>query len=156
MTCILGIDPGLTGGIAFFWPDDPRYVTAEDVPVAGGEVDVDTLVARLKQMQPDIAVIERVGAMPKQGVSSTFKFGMAYGALRASVAALSIPCHLVAPTVWKRSYGFPKDKEVARAVALRLWPGAGCFSRKKDHNRAEAALLARYGMRFSPRQEAAA
>lgn len=144
---VLGIDPGLTGGIAFLFPAWGR-VAAEDVPLAGGEVDVDTLAARLRQMAPTVAVIERVHSMPKQGVSSTFKFGMAYGALRAVVAAMQIPTHLVTPQAWKRHFRLGADKEESRELALRLWPGErsdGAFRRKKDHGRAEAALIARYG-----------
>jgi len=37
------------------------------------------------------------------------------------------------------------DKEKSRALAIQFWPGCGFFSRKKDHGRAEAALIARYG-----------
>ena len=145
VACILGIDPGITGGIAFYFPGNPSMIAAEDIPVAGGEVDVDLLAARLRHMTPAHAFIERASAMPKQGVSSTFKFGAAYGALRAVVAACQIPTTLVTPAVWKKHYRLSADKEQARAMAIRLWPGAGCFSRKKDHGRAEAALIARYG-----------
>lgn len=142
---ILGVDPGITGGLAFYAPDEPSLVVAEDLPVVGNEVDVDTLARRIRQMAPTMAVIERVGAMPGQGVSSTFKFGAAYGAIRAAVAVLEIPTHLVTPAVWKRHFRLSADKEMSRALALRLWPGVGCFARKKDHGRAEAALIARYG-----------
>lgn len=37
------------------------------------------------------------------------------------------------------------DKERARALAIRLWPASRHFERKRDHGRAEAALLARFG-----------
>lgn len=140
-----GIDPGITGGVAYYFPDNPKHITAEDIPNVNKEVDVDTLAARLRQMKPDVAFIERVSAMPKQGVSSTFRFGEAYGALKAVVAALDIPCHLVTPAKWKQHFRLSADKELSRALALRMWPGVGCFSRKKDHGRAEAALLAVYG-----------
>jgi crossover junction endodeoxyribonuclease RuvC len=97
-------------------------------------------------MRPDLVIIERVGAMPKQGVSSTFRFGKSYGVAIGVVAALKIPVHFVAAGVWKRHFNLPADKEAARARALQLWPGrAELFSRRRDHNRAEAALLARYG-----------
>ncbi|MDT3686483.1 MAG: hypothetical protein RO009_15725 [Pseudorhodoplanes sp.] len=143
--CILGIDPGVTGGVAFYFPDQPTVIVAEDIPNVAGEVDADAFAARLKQMRPDFAVIERAGAMPGQGVSSTFKFGAAYGALCGVVAALGIPSHRVAPAVWKRHFKLDRDKEKSRALAVQLWPGAGCFSRKSDHGRAEAALIARWG-----------
>ena len=51
----------------------------------------------------------------------------------------------MAASKWKRHYGLNSEKERARALALRLWPTSEHFGRKKDHGRAEAALLARYG-----------
>lgn len=143
MTIILGIDPGITGGLAWLYPDGK--VVASDIPTAGGEVDVDMIAAKLHEFRPGMAVIERAGAMPKQGVASTFKYGVAYGALRAVVAVLEIPQHLVTPGKWKNHFRLDSDKEKSRALAIRLWPGTGYFSRVKDHGRAEAALIARYG-----------
>lgn len=143
--CIMGVDPGLSGAIAFYFQGHPALIAAEDVPVAGGEIDAATLAQRIRQMSPTCTVIELVGAMPKQGVSSTFRFGVAFGVIRGVVSALGIPTHLVAPTRWKKHFRLPADKEAARALALRLWPTSQHFSRKKDHGRAEAALLAKYG-----------
>jgi hypothetical protein len=145
LTCILGIDPGLSGALAFYFPHEPNLIGAEDVPVAGNEIDAATLTRRLEQMRRTMAVIEMVNAMPKQGVSSTFKFGQAYGTVRGVVTAMGIPVHLVTPAMWKRHFRLDADKERARALALRLWPTSAHFGRKKDHGRAEAALIARYG-----------
>ena len=139
---ILGVDPGVTGEIAFLFPD--ATIIAEDIPTVAGEVDVDAVVRRIREMAPRAAVVERASARPGQGVSSTFKYGAAYGALRASVAACEIPQHLVASTKWKAYFNLDKDKEKSRALAIRLWPGVGFFTRKKDHGRAEAALIARW------------
>jgi hypothetical protein len=144
--CILGIDPGLSGAIAFFFPAAPDRVAAEDMPVVAGEVDAATLAARILQMGPAFAVVERVASMPKQGVASTFKFGASYGAVRGVLTALQIRTHLVAPALWKKHFKLDSDKEKARALALRLFAASPeHFSRKKDHGRAEAALLAVYG-----------
>jgi crossover junction endodeoxyribonuclease RuvC len=66
--------------------------------------------------------------------------------VRGVIAAAGIPLHLVSPAKWKRAYGLDADKEKSRALALRLWPArADLFGRKRDHGRAEAALIARYG-----------
>jgi hypothetical protein len=145
-SCILGIDPGLTGACAFFFPSAPDRIAAEDMPLVAGEVDAATLAARILQMGPAFAVVERVASMPKQGVSSTFKFGASYGAIRGVLAALQIRTHLVAPVVWKKHFRLDSDKEKSRAFALRLFAASPeHFSRKRDHNRAEASLLAVYG-----------
>ena len=136
---ILGVDPGITGGIAFLFAN---RVVAEDIPTAGGEVDVDTLVRRVREMQPALAIIERANAMPKQGVASTIKYGVAYGALRTVVALCNIPYRLGAPGKWKNHFGLDSDKEKSRALAIQFWPGCGYFASKKHHGRAEAALIA--------------
>jgi hypothetical protein len=79
--CILGIDSGLSGACAYYFPSAPDRVAAEDMPVVAGAVDCATLAARIAQMAPSLAVVERVASMPKQGVASTFKFGASYGAV---------------------------------------------------------------------------
>jgi crossover junction endodeoxyribonuclease RuvC len=83
--------------------------------------------------------------MPKQGVASTFKYGVAYGSLRAVVALSNVPYRLVTPATWKKYFRLDADKEKSRALAIQLWPGCGYFALKKHHGRAEAALIARYG-----------
>jgi crossover junction endodeoxyribonuclease RuvC len=140
---ILGVDPGITGGIAFLFPCGK--IEADDIPVVDGAVDVDALVRRIREYAPRLAVIEKAQAMPKQGVVSVFRYGAAYGALCAATAVLEIPTRLVSPRKWKTHFGLDTDKERSRALAIRLWPGCGLFERKKDHGRAEAVLIARYG-----------
>jgi crossover junction endodeoxyribonuclease RuvC len=144
--CILGIDPGISGAIAFFFPDHPERVACDDMPVAAGNVDAVTLAARIAVMMPDVVFLEQVGSMPGQGIASTFKFGRGFGTVIGVVGALKLPLHLVAPSRWKAHFRLPADKEMARALALRTFPAcAEQFSRKLDHGRAEAALLARFG-----------
>ena len=144
--CILGIDPGASGALAFYFADHPERVAVDDQPLVAGEIDAVTLAKRIAIMGPDVAFIERVNAMPGQGVSSTFKFGKAYGTVLGVIGAAAIPLHLVAPSKWKGYLHLSSDKEEARGLALRLFPACSdSFARKRDHNRAEAALIARYG-----------
>ena len=97
-------------------------------------------------MSPDLALIERVHAMPRQGLGSTFRFGQAYGSLLGILAALQIRVVTVSPITWKKHFKLPADKELSRRVALRTFAKTPeHFARKRDHNRAEAALMARYG-----------
>ena len=143
-TCILGVEPGLGGALTFYFPQQGA-VSAEDMPVVGGDIDAATLAARIAQMRPDIAVVELVASRPGQGVASVFKFGCGFGMVRGVIAASGVPLHLVSPAKWKRHFALDSDKEKSRALALRLWPGrSDLFGRKKDHGRAESALLARY------------
>ncbi len=142
--CILGVDPGSSGAIAFYFPTYDR-LTVEDMPVVGRDVDAATLAARIRQMLPTHAVVEQVASRPGQGVSSVFRFGVGYGVVLGVIAALEIPVHLVTPNRWKKACGLDSDKEKSRALALRHWPSrSDLFGRKKDDGRAEAALLARY------------
>src|SRR5215467_2727350 len=110
---ILGIDPGITGGIASLWPDG--LIDAYDIPTVDGAVNVDALVRRVRAHAPRLAVIEKAQAMPKQGVVSVFKYGCAFGALCAATAVLEIPTHLVSPRKWKTYFGLDADKERSRA-----------------------------------------
>jgi hypothetical protein len=153
---ILGIDPGVSGAIAFYTPQHPALVSVEDVPTAGDHIDAATLADRIQQMRPAVAVIELVGAMPGQGVSSMFKFGRSFGTAIGVVQALDIPLHFVTPGKWKKHFRLSADKDAARALALRLWPDcAPNLARKKDAGRAEAALIARWYAETSAKEMAA-
>jgi len=144
--CILGIDPGQGGALAFYFPELPSRISVEDMPVAGDHVDGAGIADRIRQMKPDLAVIEAVHSMPKQGVASSFKFGRSFGVVIGVVAALQVPARYVAPGLWKKHYRLSSDKDASRALALQLWPAnAERFHRKKDADRAEAALIARFG-----------
>lgn len=155
MNCILGIDPGLSGAVAFYWPSHPKTVSVEDMPTVDKWLDVATLADRIRQMNPDEAVIEKVWAQPGEGPKGAFAFGSVYGATIGIIACLGIPYRFVSSQRWKRHYNLiGEDKEASRATALRTWPErAELFDKKKDHNRAEAALIARYG--FISMKEAA-
>lgn len=143
--CIMGIDPGASGALAFWFPDFPNKIGVFDFPLIDGEINCAAMADIVRTHNPDLCIIEAVGPMPKQGVSSTFKFGVAYGMARGVIACLAIPQIYVSPTKWKKHYGLLADKEKAREMAITLWPASEAFRRKKDHGRAEAALLARYG-----------
>lgn len=148
MPCILGIDPGLGGAIAFYSPETPASITVLDMPTVDGEVDASELARLIREARPAFAATERVSPMPRDGVRQAFGFGGAYAVARTVVTLCSVPQHLITPQTWKRHYrlaGGTEGKEAARALALRLFPAsAAAFSRKKDHGRAEAALLARF------------
>ena len=140
---ILGCDPGASGALALL--DGLDLVGVEDMPVMDTHVDAAALGAIISRWSPDAAMVELVGAMPRQGLSSTFKFGVSFGRLTGVLSALHIPVHYVTPGKWKKHFRLSSEKEESRAYAIRMWPSSDAFRRKKDHGRAEAALLARYG-----------
>lgn len=144
--CVVGVDPGLSGAIAFFFPEYPDRIAVEDMPVAGGEVSAALLAELVVNYQPTLAVIEQVAAGHGWGRSACFNFGRSVGDVRGCLAALAIPIKYISPVVWKKHYRLSRDKDESRARALQLFPScAEHFKRKKDDGRAEAALIAKYG-----------
>ena len=148
---ILGVDPGIHGGLAVIAIDDgaaPTLLDAIDIPAigVGAKERVDSIAVRnwIRKHQPQHACIERAQAMPKQGSSSGFKYGRAVGALETAIILCEIPVTIIEPSIWKRRHKLHgRDKEGARQLALQLFPAAHTLlARKKDHGRAEAALIA--------------
>jgi crossover junction endodeoxyribonuclease RuvC len=87
--------------------------------------------------------------MPKQGVSSSFNFGVAYGIVRGVIGALPLPMLFVTPNEWKREFRLGSDKSQSRVLAGRMYPNnAHTFSRVRDDGRAEAVLIATFGARY--------
>jgi crossover junction endodeoxyribonuclease RuvC len=144
---ILGIDPGLTGGLALLCGDALLAVAMPVLTLNGkGEIDLAGLRAILEQWAPTHAWIEQQQAMPRQGVSSSFRTGQNYGDLRGFLVASLIPFATIRPAAWKKAMGVPADKAAAIAIATRTFPASShLWARKKDDGIAEAALIAAYG-----------
>ena len=140
VTIILGVDPGICGGLAI----------VIDIPVTGTgpkeRIDAIALRAWIVAHRPRHAYIERAQAMPQQGASSGFKYGRAVGAIEAVLACCEIPMTVVEPSAWKKSHRLRgKDKESGRQRALQLFPAQhALLALKRWHGRA-AALIALYG-----------
>jgi crossover junction endodeoxyribonuclease RuvC len=152
---ILGVDAGVHGGCAIVMVNDgaaPDVVDIIDIPTAGigarERVDVLGLRVWIEQHHPDHAYIERAQAMPKQGASSGFKYGRAVGAIEATIIGCEVPLTIIEPTAWKKFHGLRGgEKELSRLRALMLFPTAHTLlARRKDHGRAEAALIALAGV----------
>lgn len=156
---VYGIDIGITGAIACMVNGVLHDV--QDMPVreegkgtVKRRVDAGGLAAIVREwrqqvgVDSELAVIERVGAMPSQGSSSVFSLGHSAGVCEAVMLAMGCPVQHVAPTAWKRSFGLGSEKAASSAKASLLYPQhAGLWRLKKQHNRAEAVLLARYGVK---------
>lgn len=153
MTIIAAFDPGITGAVALcneYTKHAPIGVF--DLPTMGTGKQVvlngTGLAAILRDARAEYAVIEHVHSMPRQGVTGVFKFGCVFGQILGVVQALGIPYELVQPATWKRGMRLPGGEgkgEAARGRALELFPSlCDQLARKKDHNRAEALLLARW------------
>jgi len=131
-TLIAGLDPGLGGALALLDAATGEVIDIFDLPVhqltRGGktkrEIDAHQLAAALGGDRIGHCFIERVGAMPGQGVSSSFVFGKCFGVTLGVLAALGVPMTLVSPVRWKKALGVPAAKDGARARASQLMPAA--------------------------------
>jgi crossover junction endodeoxyribonuclease RuvC len=153
-TWILGVDPGLSGAMAML---NAGAVDVFDIPTTTRtvnkkekrQIDPYSLAAWLEIQRPLIkfAVIEQVGTMPGQGVTSAFNFGFTTGVIHGIIAACGIEIRTVPPQVWKRKYGLlGQNKDASRGEASRRFPQfTHLWQLKKHDGRAEAALLALYG-----------
>lgn len=140
---IVGIDPGSRSlGCAVL---GDTFAHVFDGATYSDGVNGAEFFRQISRINPDLAVVERVGPMPGQGVSSVWSFGRAYGTILGVLGAAGVEVHLITPQVWKKHYRLPsKDKDLARQRAIELFPNVEGLGLKKNHNRAEALLLAKY------------
>ena len=145
----IGIDPGKNGGIAVLHvlKNNP-FVSASTYVL-----DESTLITILDELKNYNCkcTLEHVHAMPKQGVTSTFNFGMNFGFIQGVLRAYDIPYELVTPQKWKKEFSCTSDKNTSIEVCKRLFPSVNLKATdrcKKDHDgMAEALLIAEYGRR---------
>lgn len=152
---IIGIDPGLSGAIALI-SSTGKYMEVYDVvtEVKGkGKIknQIEALETfkiltymKLRSSSKAKILIEKVSSMPGQGVASVFSLGDSYGSLRALSTCCYLPVETVLPAKWKKHFKLTSDKDKSLKLARELFPEAP-LSRKKDIDRAEALLIARYG-----------
>lgn len=144
MPVILAIDPGLSGAVCR-WTNGAIEIRRDFDVLA----DIAHAIQDLSEGVTH-AVIENVHAMPGQGVCSMFSFGRAAGVADGALA-LSFPGFVTAvtPQKWQNffraRYNIAKDQVFdSRTIAIRIFPALAdiFFKRKKDHNSADAALMA--------------
>ena len=130
----IGIDPGKKGGYAVLIDDECWRAKAwddDDFTECMRQVSQMTTVAR--------AVVEKVGAMPGQGVTSMFSL------------AFDIPYQLIPPSVWKKEFSLTHDKSQSIAVCKRLFPNVSLLPKdrckKESDGIGEALLMAEYARR---------
>jgi len=151
---IIGIDPGLSGGIAIL--ENNKVLNIFDMPVMPEgkknkrQLNSAQLVKLIKDNiinKEEVAVIvEQVNAMPGQGVTSMFNFGQTFGAIKGVCAALSLPIFFVRPSKWKKHFELiNSSKDASRTKAIEMYPTlSNELSKKKDVNKSDAILIARY------------
>jgi len=146
----VGIDPGFSGAWGMI-DHHGKYVSCGDMLHDEKLIKQRMVWAEMSQAidrQDREVALEVVHSMPKQGVASSFKFGMAFGVALSLADRLLCPTHLVTPQIWKKSMGLTADKRTSLKMARELWPNAP-LTRQKDNGRAEALLIAEWARRFA-------
>ena len=153
---IFGIDPGVSGAISVL--EDKKIIEIFDMPtmidgkknkkqVNGSQV-TNIIKERLNNDKEKevVVVVEHVNAMPGQGVTSMFNFGQSFGVIKGICSALSLPIYFVRPTKWKKHFNLIKtNKDASRTKVIEVYPEISSkLHRKKDSNKADAILIARY------------
>lgn len=143
----IGVDPGKSGGYAiidtirdtantFAW-DDHCFVN-----------DMRFIYENCEEAR---CCLEKVGAMPGQGVTSMFTFGTGYGFIQGVLTAFGIPYQLVPPQTWKKAFSLNSNKQTSIEVCQRLFPHVNLMRTdrcKKPHDgMAEALIMAEYARR---------
>ena len=145
---VMAIDPGLSGALAVFDGDD--LIAVVDMPTheltrngkAKRQIAAADLAGIFTQHDPRHVIVEKVSAMPGQGVTSMFSFGRSLGVIEGIVAAYDIPVTYVTPGVWTKGIGRGAGKDASRARACELYPShQKSFARVKDDGRADAVLI---------------
>ena len=151
---IFGIDPGVSGAISVL--ENKKIIEIFDMPtmidgkknkkqVNGSQV-TNIIKERLSDGKEIIVVVEHVNAMPGQGVTSMFNFGQSFGVIKGICSALNLPIYFVRQTKWKKYFNLIKtNKDASRTKVIEAYPEISSqLSRKKDANKADAILIARY------------
>ncbi len=151
---IIGIDPGLSGGIAVL--DGLKIFDIYDMPIMSegkknkNQLNSAQLVNIIKKNiisnGDTFLIVEQVSAMPGQGVTSMFNFGQTFGSIKGICAALNLPIFFVRPAKWKKHFDLiNSSKDASRTKVIEMYPSISPrLSKKKDVNKADAILIARY------------
>lgn len=148
-TIYIGIDPGVSGGMACLQGE----VVHNCIAMPPTEWDAWQCFEEIKRTKlPMFATLEKVGGyMAGSGGnigSAMFKFGTSYGMARAFLVAAGIPFEEVTPNVWQRAMGIPSRKKtmtktayknVLKQAAQRLFPSTAVTLKTCD-----ALLLAEF------------
>ena len=151
---IIGIDPGINGAISIL--KNEKIIEVYDTPtmiegkknkrqINGAQV-TNIIKERLNEEQEVVVVVEHVNAMPGQGVTSMFNFGQTFGAIKGICAALGLPIFFVRPSKWKKHFELiNSSKDSSRTKVIEMYPTlSDQLAKKKDVNKSDAILIARY------------
>ena len=151
---IIGIDPGVSGAICILTNgkiteiyEMPTMIDGKKNKKQVNGAEITNIINKELVNEKDInVVIEHVSAMPGQGVTSMFNFGQSFGVLKGICAALKLPVHFIRPVKWKKHFNLINtEKDASRTKVIEVFPYISSkISKKKDANKADAILIARF------------
>jgi crossover junction endodeoxyribonuclease RuvC len=140
----IGIDPGANGGLVSL--DD------EDVVLYSMKYNIKDYVSYFKNIckhSLDVVVfVEKVHAMPRQGVRSMFTFGQRFGEIMGLLEAFQMEFYLIEPQRWKKHFSLiGSNKKDSCIKALELEPTLECKGKRGGliDGICDAYLIALYG-----------
>ena len=147
---ILAVDPGVTGAWATIGGRKLTQVFDLEVNSVGStnQIDAAAFKAVLREYLPDVVVIEDNRANSVNGSKANYSMGLSMGIVLGVAIGSGFAVGRIKPVEWQRVMGLSsiaaaQRKDAHRARARELWPEmADRFKLKKDHNRADAALMA--------------
>lgn len=146
-TLFIGIDPGKSGGIAYI---DTEQGFSGTEPYSDKAL-IDLCSQASHGSHEVVCCLEKVGAMPGQGVVSMFSFGQSVGYIKGVLESFRIPYQEITPQKWKREFGLTSDKAKSAEICGRLFPDVTLLAsprcRKPHDGMAEALLMAEYARR---------
>lgn len=182
---LVGIDPGASGAVCILNKngtihsvyDIPLTITKTETRKKAPKGSKTKTVKTVKESREvnskelstiipneSITLLEKVGAMPGQGVTSMFSFGETYGSIKSIAAIKSSKLLSVRPNEWQKHFGLTMSKEDKEGMSkgevtklhksniaskvLELYPDSrelltGARGGLKD-GRADAIMIARY------------
>lgn len=147
MIAVLGIDPGVKGGMALL-AGDGRVVHVRAFQPTMTRQDLSAAILtgmQLLKLEGSLNVyLEKVNTRPGEGHQGAFTFGRVYGGLEQAVLAHGAKLHDVYPMMWQARLECMSggNKNVTKARAAHLFPSV-----KLTHMIADALLIAEYGRR---------
>lgn len=156
---IVSFDPGKQASWARFNTKKPHLIEVGDVEQTGIGRLIRPCGIHIKDIisDADLVIVEEVSPQPREGVTSVFTFGMAFGSIITTIQSERKPLRTITPKQWSsllRSKASDSTKEKkARAVAMvkELWPNTiDDLKRVSDHDRADAALMIKWFMEKGP------
>lgn len=119
-------------------------VSYKTVTIIKNQINASALAIIFDKYKHAVATLEMMSSRPGQHAAATFSLGESYGIIQGVLASCGISVKMVTPSKWKKYLNVKADKEMTRAAAIKLYPSAS-IHRKKDIDRAESLLIARYG-----------